>query len=165
MDWLETLEKLAPTVATAMGGPLAGAAVTALGNLFGVDSPTQDKISTILSEGKLTSEQLSKLKELELSYQNDEKERDFKYTELVYKDRDSARVSNVAGGVQGKLFYLTLILLGLTLGSEGLVLFHGYPPEIPELVVGRVLGLLDSIALTVLAYWFGASPPKQGESH
>lgn len=162
MDWLATLEKLAPTVATAMGGPLAGAAVSALGNLFGVDA---SKVSTYISSGQLTPEQVSKLRELELSYQNDEKERGFKYTELVYKDRESARTSNVAGGVQNKLFYLTLLLLGLTLGSEGWVLFHGYPPEIPEIIVGRVLGLLDSIALTVLAYWFGASPPKQGEQH
>jgi hypothetical protein len=165
MDWLATLEKLAPTVATAMGGPLAGAAVSALGGLFGLDTPTQENVAKMFSDGKLTPEQLSKLKELELSYQNDEKERGFKYTELVYKDRESARTSNVAGGVQEKLFYLTLILLGLTLGSEGWVLFHGYPPEIPEIIVGRVLGLLDSIALTVLAYWFGASPPKQGETH
>lgn len=162
MDWLATLEKLAPTVATAMGGPLAGAAVSALSNMLGVDP---QKVPSYISSAQLTPEQLSKIKELELSYQNDEKERGFKYTELVYKDRESARNSNVAGGVQNKLFYLTLLLLGLTLGSEGWVLFHGYPPEIPEIIVGRVLGLLDSIALTVLAYWFGASPPKQGEQH
>ena len=104
MDWLDTLKKIAPTVATATLGPLAGAAVSALGDLFGIPDATQDKIASAIQAGQMTPEQISKIKELELEYQNNEKERGFRYAELAFKDRDSARVNNVAGGVQHHIF-------------------------------------------------------------
>ena len=41
MNWVDTLKTLAPTVAVALGGPLAGAAVTAIGSIFGMSDPTE----------------------------------------------------------------------------------------------------------------------------
>jgi hypothetical protein len=157
MDWLGTLKTLAPTVASALLGPLGAVAVGALGGLLGVSDATQDKIADAIQAGQLTPEQIGKLKELELEYQNNEKERGFKYAELAFKDRDSARNANVQGGTQKYLFWLSLVLLAFTLGVEGYVLFKGVPPDAPELIVGRVLGLMDSVALMVLSYWFGTS--------
>ena len=157
MNWLDTLKALAPTVATAIAGPLGGIAVSAIGELFGVSDATQDKIAEVIKTGQMTPEQISALKRLELEYQNTEKERGFKYAELAFKDRDSARQANVAGGTQNKLFWLSLLLLTVTLGCEVAVLFYGYPATVDPLVVGRVLGLMDSVALIVLAYWFGSS--------
>jgi hypothetical protein len=154
MDWLKTV---APTVATALLGPLAGVAVTALGQVLGVDAPTQERITKAIQNGSLTPEQLSALKELELKYKNEEEERGFRYEELAFKDRDSARQANVQGGTQLYLFWLSLALLVITLGSEVYVLFNGYPTTIPELVVGRVLGLLDAVAMLVLSYWYGTT--------
>lgn len=72
-------------------------------------------------------------------------------------DRDSARRANVEGGTTNKLFWLSVVLVMTALGCEAAVLFLGIPENANEFVVGRVLGLLDSIALTVLAYWFGSS--------
>ena len=157
MNWLDTLKSLAPTVATAVLGPLGGVAVSAIGELLGVSEATQDKIADVIKTGQMTPEQISGLKRLELEYQNNEKERGFKYAELAFKDRDSARQANVAGGTQNKLFWLSLLLLTVTLGCEVLVLFHGYPTTVDAIVVGRVLGLMDSVALLVLSYWFGSS--------
>lgn len=157
MNWLDTLKTIAPTVATAILGPLGGVAVSALGGLLGVPEATQAKIADAITNGQLTPEQVTQLKMLELEYQNNEKERGFKYAELAFKDRDSARTANVAGGTQRPLFWLSLLLLTVTLGSEVLVLFYGYPASVPEIVVGRVLGLMDSVALLVLGYWFGSS--------
>ncbi len=157
MDWMDTLKSLAPTVATAFLGPLGGVAVSAVGNLLGVSEATQDKIAVAIREGNLTPEQISEFKKLELEYKNNEQERGFKYAELAFKDRDSARTANVAGGVQKPLFWMSMMLLTVTLGSEMFVLFKGYPPEIPEIVVGRVLGLMDAVAMLVLSYWFGTT--------
>ena len=157
MDWLETVKKIAPTVATAFLGPLGGVAISAVGGLLGVSDATQAKIANAIEAGQLTPEQVSKIKALELEYQNNEKERGFRYAELVFKDRDSARVNNVAGGVQKQLFWLSMVLLSATLGCEMLVLFKGLPADTPDIIVGRVLGLMDSVALMVLAYWFGSS--------
>lgn len=49
------------------------------------------------------------------------------------------------------------MLLMLCLGTEIMILMKGLPQGTNELVVGRVLGLLDAIAVTVLAYWYGTS--------
>jgi hypothetical protein len=72
-------------------------------------------------------------------------------------DVTSARTANVSGGVQGYLFVLSLIILSISVGAEVRVLFYGYPKEIPEMVVGRVLGLLDAVTMLVLGYWYGTS--------
>lgn len=157
MDWTTTLKQLAPTVASALGGPLAGIAVQALGSVFGVSEPTQSKIAEVITNSQMTPESIAKLKELELQYQNEEKERGFKYAELAFKDRDSARNANVSGGIQKYLFVMSVLLLALALGAEIVVLFYGYPKTVPDIVVGRVLGLLDSVAMLVLSYYYGTS--------
>ena len=157
MDWTTVLKSIAPTVATALLGPLGGEAVSALGNVLGVSEATQDKIADVIKSAGMTPEQITAIKQLELEYQNTEKERGFKYAELSFQDRDSARKANVAGGTQRPLFWLSLFLLCVTIGSEAIVLFNGYPPETSDLVVGRVLGLMDAVAMLVLSYWYGTT--------
>ena len=156
-DWKQTLMKFAPTVAAALGGPLAGTAVVAIGELLGITNPTEESISNVISSGKLTPEQISTLKELELKYQAEEKERGFRYEELAFKDRDSARKANVEGGTQKNLFWMSIFLLSITIGTEITILFNGYPKELSEIIVGRVLGLMDSVSLLVLSYWYGTT--------
>jgi hypothetical protein len=157
MDWLATLKTVAPTVASAIFGPLGAVAVASVGELLGLSGATKDKISEIIQTGQMTPDQIGKLKELELEYQNNEKERGFKYAELSFKDRDSARTANVSGGTQKPLFWLSLLLLSITLGTECMVLFNGYPEGTDPLVVGRVLGLMDAVAMLVLSYWYGTT--------
>jgi hypothetical protein len=154
----EFLKSIAPTVASALLGPLGGVAVSAIGNLLGVSEPTQQKIATAIADGKLTPEQLSAIKELELKYKADEQERGFRYAELEFKDRDSARKANVDGGIQRHMFWLSIFLLVITLGCEIAVLFFGYPDDkLPEMVVGRILGLMDAVCMMVLAYHYGTT--------
>lgn len=155
MDWLSTIKTVAPTVAAALGGPMAGEAVMALIGIVG--GAGQEDVRKAIESGRLTAEQISQLRQLELKFRENERERGFKYAELAFKDRDSARKANVAGGTQKALFWLSVVLLVLCLGTEVTVLVKGLPQGTSELVVGRVLGLLDAIAMTVLAYWFGTS--------
>ncbi len=155
MDWLSTIKTVAPTVAAALGGPLAGEAVAALIGIIG--GAGQEDVRKAIESGRLTAEQISQLRQLELQFQENERERGFKYAELAFKDRDSSRQANVAGGTQKALFWLSVVLLVLCLGTEVTVLVKGLPQSASELVVGRVLGLLDAIAMTVLAYWYGTS--------
>lgn len=155
MDWLKTIKNLAPTVAAALGGPLAGEAATALIGI--VDGDSVYDVRKTIDGGRLTGEQIGQLRQLELQLQENERERGFKYADLAFKDRDSARQANVAGGTQRPLFWLSVLLLVLCLGTEVVLLVLGLPVGTSELVVGRVLGLLDAIAMTVLAYWFGTS--------
>lgn len=156
MDVPDFIKTLAPTVASALLGPLGGAAVSAIGSILGVDQPTQDKIEKVFSSGQMTPEQVAKLRELEMQYQNDEKERGFKYAELEFKDRDSARNMQIATRSHTPEI-LSWLIISATLALEGYVLTQGIPTEVSDLVAGRVLGTLDMAFGTVLAFWLGSS--------
>lgn len=154
MDWTTTLKTLAPTVATALLGPLGGAAVAAIGSAIGVSEPTQDKIAKIFQDGQLTSENVAELRKLELQYQNDEKERDFRYSELSYKDTESAR----SMAVQTKSATPTVLSYGVLGGGGfflGAVLF-GYA-KVDSVLAGTLVGYIVSEMKQVLQFWLGSS--------
>ncbi len=160
MNWLDTLKTLAPTVASALGGPLAGAAVSALGSVFGVSEPTQATIAKLFQDGQLSAEQLGQIRQLEMQYQNEERERGFKYAELEFKDRDSARSMAVATH-SATPSILTWIIVVLTLAAEAMLLFKQVPPGADPIIVGRVLGTMDSALVMVLSFWFGSNSSSQ----
>ncbi len=164
MDWLGTLKALAPTVATCLGGPLAGAAVSALGSILGVPEPTQDKISQMFQDGQLTPDHLAQIRTLEIQYQNDEKERGFRYADLQFKDTADARqmLMNTHSYTPA---ILTWIVVAAFIGIEGALLL-GVAPKVDDIVLGRILATLDMSLALVLGFWFGSSnnqprqPPK-----
>jgi len=160
MNWLETLKAIAPTVATALGGPLAGAAVSALGSVLGVPDATQASIAKMFQDGQLTSDHLAEIRKLELQYQADEKERGFRYAELEFKDRDSARNMAVATHSVTPAI-LTWLIVVLTLAAEAALLFNQVPPGADPIIIGRVLGTMDSALVMVLSFWFGSSSSSQ----
>lgn len=156
MDFGDILKTLAPTVASALGGPLAGAAVTALGGILGLSEPTQDKIATVFQNGQLTGEQIAEIKRLEMQLKADEAERGFKYAELEFKDRDSARNMQIQTHSPTPEI-LSWLIIGATLALEGYCLTQGIPGNVSDLVAGRILGTLDMAFGTVLAFWLGSS--------
>ena len=151
------LTSIAPTIASALLGPLGGVAVAGLTKILGIDGGTVADVTKAISDGRVTPEQVAEIRKLELQYQADEKERGFRYAELEFKDRDSARKYNTEGGIQGRMFTLSCILLTLTIGTEIWILFNGYPSTLQDIIVGRILGLLDGIALLVLGYHYGTT--------
>jgi hypothetical protein len=162
MDWMSTLKSLAPTVASAFLGPLGGVAVAAVGNLLGVSEATQDKIADVIKLGNLTPEQIGEIKKLELEYQENEKERNFKYSELEFKDTASAREMQVATKSMTPSI-LTWIVVGITLACEGMLLFNQVPSGADPIIIGRVLGTMDSALIMVLGFWFGSSHGSQNK--
>lgn len=154
MDWMTTLKTLAPTVASAFLGPLGGIAISAVGNLLGVSDATQEKIATAIQSGQITPEQLGKLKELELQYQNEERERGFKYAELAFKDVDSARNREVqAKDNTNKILAFTII--GAFIAMVGATLMGLAKAE--SVLAGTLIGYLSAKAEQVLSYYFGSN--------
>jgi gas vesicle protein len=153
-DWLKTL---APLLGTALGGPLGGAAAAFIADKLGIESKTVEAVTEVLNSGKMTPDQISAIKLAELDFKKFTETNKIDVMKVEAGDRDSARKANVAGGVQMPLFWLSLTLLILCLGSEIWILFNGYPEALPEMVVGRVLGLLDAVTLLVLTYWYGTT--------
>jgi hypothetical protein len=88
MDWLKAI---APTVATVLGGPLAGLAVEAIGSALGMSDATQERVTSILQSGQMTSEQIAAVKQAEIALVAKLKELDIKIEEIHAGDRSSAR--------------------------------------------------------------------------
>lgn len=52
---------------------------------------------------------------------------------------------------------LSFVVVITTLFFEGFGLFHGFSREVDDVVLGRILGTLDSLSALVMAYWFGST--------
>ena len=161
MDWMTTLKQLAPTVASAFLGPLGGIAVAAIGNVLGVSDATQDKIAEVIKNGQLTPEQISEIKKLELQYQENEQERGFRYAELEFKDRDSARAREV-GAKDNTNKILAFVVIGAFLAMVGATLL-GYA-KVESVLAGTLVGYLSAKAEQVLAYYFGSSSGSRAKT-
>lgn len=153
LDWLKGI---APTVASAMGGPLAGLAVTAIGSALGWKDTTKDDVNKLLSTGSLSGEQLLAVKKAELELKQHESDNGFKFAELEIRDRESARAMQVALRSSTPEILSWLIIVA-TLILEGFTLLYGIAPGVSELVAGRILGTLDAAFVTVLTFWLGTS--------
>ena len=146
MDWQSVLKTLAPTVATALLGPLGGIAVAAIGSAIGVDAPTQDKIAKAFTAGQLTPEAIERLKTLELDYQDTEKERGFKYAELVFKqdeligkDRADARAMQINTHSKMPAIITIMVTLGFFSVLAALLAMPGLKAnEIVLVMVGQL---------------------------
>ena len=158
--FLDVLKTLAPTVASALVGPMGGIAVAALGNIMGIDAPTQEKIAKAVTSGQMTAEQVAELQRLELQYKDSEAERGFKYSELEFKDAEGARAMQVATGswVPG------ILAIAVTIGFFGILswMLVGEPPKSDALLV--MLGSLGTAWTTITSFYFGSSHGSQIKS-
>lgn len=167
MDWKKVLGTLAPTVASALGGPLAGVAVTALGELLGINEPTQDKIRVAIENGTLTGEQVTAIRTLELKLKAEEAERGFRYADLEVKDRDSARARDTeivkAGKRNYRADFMFFLAVAVICGLVWLIWtdpnINDYMKGIVTLVLGRFLGYLDNI----YSFEFGTTRGSQNK--
>jgi hypothetical protein len=154
MDWKAAIGAIAPTVATALGGPLAGLAVDAIGNAFGWQETTKEKVQEAFSKGQLAGEQILALKQAEIALVAQEKELGFKFAELEFRDRDSARQreSNVKDSTNKILAYAVvggfLAVVGGTLAGWA---------KVDSVLAGSLIGYLSAKAEQVLAYYFGST--------
>ena len=88
---------VAPTVALALGGPVAGLAVTALSQaLTGKQDTTTDQLSLLLA--KPNADQISKLKEAEQAFNQTMKELDINIVRIAANDLASARQREITTG-------------------------------------------------------------------
>lgn len=151
---------VAPTLATLIGGPMAGMAVKAIADAAGCDN-TPDAVTAALTGA--TPELLAKVKQADQDFISKMKSLDVDLTKIAADDRDSARKASVAGGTLWPLFWLSILLVTVTLGAEIYVLLDGYPKAVPEVVVGRILGLCDSVTMIVLSFWYGTTKGSQAK--
>jgi hypothetical protein len=85
-SWKDIIRSIAPTIGTALGGPLAGTATKFIADkMLGKADATQEEIELAIIGA--SPEQLTKLKELDHQFKLEMKNLEIDVYELEYKDR------------------------------------------------------------------------------
>jgi hypothetical protein len=166
-DALGVVEKLAPTIATCVGGPLAGGAISALESVFGLtpkpDATTDDRQSAIAAAiSGATPEQLAAMRKADQDYSARMAEAGFKDVEtlasLSVQDRVSARNMQSTTRSMMPPVLASAIIAG-SLAAAGAILSGkvSYANTTEATMVGTVIGYLFSEAKAVLAFYFGST--------
>lgn len=158
-DWKDTLETIAPGLATALGGPVAGLAVTAVENVFGLSpgSGTPDTMATALNQA--TPDQLLALKKADNDFQVQMKQLDINLEDISEKDRDSARNREVQTKDHSNSILGAVIILGFLI-AVGFVLsgqVMGLKDANTAALIGTLIGYISAKADQVVSYYFGSS--------
>ena len=147
MEWLT---QIAPGIATALGGPLAGLAVSAISKALNID---EKDVQKTIETGKLSAEQLASLKQAEIELQAKAQELGLNFEKLAVDDRKSAREMQVSTKSFVPALLSILIVVGWSM-VQYFLLTHIIAQEMRELVA-RVLGTLDGALMLVLGFYFG----------
>lgn len=139
---------VAPTIATTLGGPLAGTAVASLLKVFNVTN-TQDLEKAVATA---SPEQLVELKRLDLEFEK-----------LDYEDRASARRMQEVALMQDDKFSKRFVYIFATAWSVFAICYLAaitfWPvPEANVRFADTVVGfLLGTIIATIMQYFYGSS--------
>ena len=141
---------VAPTIGTALGGPMGGMAANMVSQALGCNNNPKDIEKAVQNA---TPEQLAELKKLDNDFEIKMKELDVDLFALETADIQSARsmfskdwTSKIIGilvicGFLGYIFTVTLM-----------------PPDAnSDTIVSLVLGYLGGLASAIISFYFGAS--------
>lgn len=153
---MEFLKSLAPLLGTALAGPFGGIAASFIADKLGMNDKTVGAITDLIKSGTMTPEQVAGLKMAEMDMQKFIETNQIKREQLAYEDVKSARDMLTATHSLTPSI-LTWIIVAITLTAEGALLFNQVPPGVDAVIVGRILGTMDSALIMVLGFWFGAN--------
>ncbi len=158
-DWKSILGAVAPTLATAIGGPFAGMAVKAIsGALLGHDEATQEEIAAVVSGA--SPEQLVALKQVDADFAVRMKALDVDLERIAASDRDSARKRQEATGdlTPHRLAYLYAFAFFAVIAFQCWLAYE--QKEVPMMIgktLDMLLGVLTAMVLGSKEYFFGSS--------
>ena len=154
MEWLKTI---APTIATALGGPLAGMAVSAVAKAIGV-SP--DEVQDVISSGKLTAEQVASIQLAELELKKQAQSMNLDFAKLIAEDKQSARDMQIATNS----WIPALLAVFVTIGFFGILLGLMTEHFKTSDALMLMLGSLATAWTGVMAFYFGSSASSQAKT-
>jgi hypothetical protein len=151
MDWLK---QIAPTIATALGGPLAGLAVDAISKAVGIDP--KDVQSTI-DQGKLSAEQIGAIKQAEIAMAARAQELGLDFEKIAVDDRKSARdmQTKTQSMIPG------MMAIAVTIGFFGILIGLMTEHFKTSDALMLMLGSLGTAWTGIIAFYFGSSAGSQ----
>ena len=156
MEWLK---QIAPTIATALGGPLAGMAVSAVSKAIGVEP---EKVGDLISNNKLTAEQIAQVKIAEIELQKQAQELGLNFEKLAVDDRKSARDMQMAT----RSWVPPLLAASVTIGFFAILggMMFGKMSVADNTALTMMLGSLGTAWTGIIAYYFGSSAGSQAKT-
>ena len=153
MSWIESI---APTIASCLGGPLAGLAVEAVSKAIGVD-PNQ--VQDTINSGKLTADQIASIQAAEVQLKLKAQEMGLNFEELAVQDRKSAREMQTTT----KSWIPPLLAIMVTLGFFGILagMMTGKMTSSEALMI--MVGSLGTAWTGIIAFYFGSSASSQNK--
>jgi len=158
-DWKGVLRTVAPGLATAFGGPLAGMAVAAVGNALGLSEPTQEKIEAALVGA--TPADLLTIKKAEQEFVKAMKTLDIDLEKVHAGDRDSARKMQTETKSNVPALLAALVTTGFFGVLGGLLTGQFTTRDTPEMLL--LIGSLSTSWGMVVSFYFGSSSGSQGK--
>jgi hypothetical protein len=155
MDWLK---QIAPTIATAMGGPLAGMAVSAISKAIGVD---ETKVGDLIANNKLSAEQIAQVKLAEIELQKQAQELGLNFAKLEVEDRKSAREMQATTRSMMPPILAGSVTVGF-FAIMTLMFFNKVDSNNPAILM--MLGSLGTAWTGIIAYYFGSSAGSQAKT-
>ena len=160
--WKSLVAKVAPVLATALGGPMAGVGVKVLAETLGLPSDTpEDQLEALVAQEVQSNPEVAvRLREAEQAFELRCRQMGIDYEKMFLEDVQDAREMNVASGqgfVKKLSFTFVLaffVLFGVLVASFsfGLVLSS----EAMILITALVSILADGVK-QVMSYWLGSS--------
>lgn len=158
--WLAAIERLAPTIASAFGTPVAGMAVSALESALGITGSdgSTDKIAQAIQSGQLTGEQIAAMKKADQDFAAKMKELDVQLDQLQLQDVEGARQMQAATPSPVPAMLSGLIVFGY-FGALIAMMFGIDVTDNNAFTI--MLGALTAAVTQVLNYWFGSTRHSQ----
>jgi len=157
--WKDVIGVAAPAIATALGGPFAGMATTAICGFLGLKEGSSEREITN-AMNSLKPEQLAELRRIDAEFNAKMLQANVDLAAIAQRDRESARELAKAdgGNFQRVLTVLALVMLvGLIAAVYFVPAQNEFIKQTLTLIIGTVLGLVG----TSYAFYFGTSTGSQ----
>ena len=155
-----------PTLGTALGGPLGGAALGIVAKALYPDDPdnkvTADDIAAIVKTGD--PETLLKLRQAEYDFQTFAQKMEYQTKELDQKDKDSARNMAIKTSLYPQIAITITFLIGFfCITYFAFTTLIGITDINPQAMGSllTLLGVITTAVPTILAFWFGGNKSNQ----
>jgi hypothetical protein len=162
MNLLKIVGAVAPSLATAIGGPLGGMAMQAVASALGLPTDSSEK-DVAKAMASATPDQLLKLKQADQDFAVRMRELDIDLEKIAASDRDSARrrEAQVRDWMPRVLAFVVVAGFMATVFLVLLGLVDGMKDPLMATTVGTLIGFVSAKAEQVIAYYFGSSSSSQ----
>lgn len=152
MSWKKIVKSIAPTIGTALGGPMAGTAIKFIaGKLLGNEGATEQDIDSFVSNAG--PDQLLPLKQMDNDFKIKMAELGVNVFKLEVQDRMNARLHNKDSVMPAIICLLLTVMVGL--GTYGLMVMD-VPTENANIIY-MVFGQVLTAWAGSIAYWVGTT--------